>query len=145
MRFLKQWATMLGILLLLINLLGCSTEKISPDETKKFADPMTENILIAMNEDNYSQFSKDFDKDMKNKLNEAAYQSTIPAIKAKIGNYISKELIDSEKKDGFIIVTYKAKFSKETSDVIIRSVFSKNNEKIYISGFWVDSPKLRNN
>ncbi|SMD00544.1 DUF3887 domain-containing protein [Sporomusa malonica] len=136
------------IAIILINLMalsGCSAQQPSAEETKKFADPITENMLLAMNEDNYSRFSQDFDDQMKSALNETQYKNTIPPIKAKIGKYISKEFVSIENKDGYIVVLYKTKFSQESGDVIVRSVFSDKNEKKYISGFWIDSPKLRGN
>ncbi|WP_378953031.1 DUF3887 domain-containing protein [Pelosinus sp. sgz500959] len=136
---------LLTALILLIILSGCSAQEIPLAEVKQYADPITENILIAMNEDNYSRFSQDFDEQMKNGLDEIKYYNTIPGMKNKIGQYISKELVSVEKKDQFVVVTYKAKFSEESGDVIVRSVFSDRNGKNYISGFWMDSQKLRGN
>ncbi|SMC80636.1 DUF3887 domain-containing protein [Sporomusa malonica] len=136
---------LITFLISLIVLSGCSAQQLSAEETKKFADPITENMLLAMNEDNYSRFSQDFDEQMKNVLNETQYKNTFTAIKAKIGKYISKEVVSVETKDGYAIVMYKAKFSQEPADVIVRSVFSDNNGKKHISGFWLDSPKLRDN
>lgn len=104
------------------------------DEIKEIADFMTENILIAMNENNYSDFSKEFDEKMKNALNEAKYQETMPAIKDEIGNYISKEFISVTQKDQYTIVVYKASFS-EPVDVYVKNILSVNNGKYYVSGF----------
>lgn len=136
---------LLTALLLLILLPGCLAQQMPLEEVKQYADPITENILVAMNEDNYSRFSQDFDEKMKNGLDETTYYNTIPGMKSKIGQYISKELVSAEKKDQFVVVTYKAKFSEEAGDVIVRSVFSDENGKKYISGFWMDSKKLRGN
>lgn len=124
---------------------GCSAQQYSVDEVKQYADPMTENILLAMNEDNYARFSQDFDEQMKKGLNETQYNNTIPGMKGKIGDYLAKEIIGMENKDQFIVVTYKATFSEEPSSVIVRSVFRDINGQKYISGFWMDSPKLRGN
>jgi hypothetical protein len=104
------------------------------DEMKEIADSITENALIAMNENNYSRFSEDFDEKMKNALNEAKYQETIPEIKDEIGNYISKEFISVTRNDQFTIVIYKAKFT-EPVDVYVKNILSENNGKYYISGF----------
>ena len=136
---------LLTTLILLIILPGCSAQQIPLAEVEQYADSITENILMAMNEDNYSRFSQDFDEQMKNGLDEKKYYNTIPGMKNKIGQYVSKELVSAEKKDQFIVVTYKAKFSEESGDVIIRSIFSDINGKKYISGFWMDSQKLRGN
>lgn len=136
---------LLTSLILLILLPGCWAQQNPLDEVTEYADSMTENILVAMNEDDYSRFSQEFDEQMKMGLDEATYYNTIPGMKSKIGQYITKELVAVEKKDQFIVVTYKAKFSEESGDVIIRSVFSDINGKKYISGFWMDSKKLRGN
>lgn len=142
MKFYKNILLLTALILLTI-LPGCSAQQPSIDEVKQYADPITENILVAMNEDNYSRFSQDFDEQMKSGLNEIQYYNTIPAIKGKIGEYISKEIFSVENKDQFIVVTYKTKFSGESDVVIVRSVLSDRNGKKYISGFWIDSPKLR--
>jgi len=112
------------------------------DETKEIADSMTENVLVAMNENNYSHFSEDFDEKMKNFLNETKYQDTLPAIKNTIGNYISKEFMCVREKDQYTIVFYKAKFSQEPNDVYVKNMLSENNGKYYISGFGLESLKL---
>jgi hypothetical protein len=106
---------------------GCSAQQLSAEKVKEFADPMTENILLAMNEDDYPRFSQDFDEQMKAVFNEAQYNQTIPAIKAKIGQYVSKEYVSAEYKDGFTVVVYKARFSQEANDIIVTSVFSDTN------------------
>lgn len=64
-------------------------------------------------------------------------------IKGKIGSYISKEYDRAEKQEQSIIVIYKGKFSKEVNDVIIRAVLIEINGKLYVLGFWLDSPNLR--
>lgn len=144
---LGKYACLITVLLLLLSTAGCASGLISDDDPQKIADPMTENILVAMNDDNYSHFSQDFDEQMKHGLDETNYRNTIPAIKAKIGNYLvgTKQFVSAEKKDQATVVTYKAKFSQEPGDVIVRTVFSDVNGKKYISGFWLDSPKLRGN
>lgn len=136
------------VIALLINVLllsGCSAQPHSAEGVKKFADPMIENLLLGMNEDNYSRFSQDFDEQMKSNLNESQYKNTISPIKAKIGKYVSKEFGSVENKDGYIVVIYKTKFSQESGDVVVRGVFSEKDGKKYISGLWMDSPKLRGN
>lgn len=140
---LRNIVCLLAALIVLIIISGCSAQQPSADEIKKFADPMTENILVAMNDDDYPRFSQDFDEPMRNGMSETSYKNTFPAIKAKIGKYISKEFVSVENKDQYTVVTYKAKFSQEPADVIVRSVFSDKNGEKHISGFWLDSPNLR--
>lgn len=80
---------------------------------------------------------------MKTGMPEAQFQMTANVIKSKIGSYVSKEFVGSEKKDGYIIMVYKGKFSQESDDVIIRTVVSETDNGVFVSGFWLDSPGLR--
>ncbi|MGB9750390.1 MAG: hypothetical protein ACPLWB_06100 [Caldisericia bacterium] len=56
---------------------------------------------------------------------------------------IQRNFIWQLKKKNYIVVTYKAKFTDETSDVTVRIVFEEINGEMKISGEWYDSPKLR--
>ncbi len=132
------------ILLLFVLLSGCTKDKqVDVKQVQKYADPITENILLAMNEDGYAKYSEHFDQKMKNAITEAAFKETNKAIKAKIGNYISKEIQTAEKKGQYTVAIYKAKFAQEPNDVIVTVVFSESNGKTYVSGFHLDSPNLR--
>lgn len=124
---------------------GCGGQPQSPDELRSFADQATENMLVAMNEDDYGRFARDFDDQMRTGLDEAKYKSTMPAIKAKIGKYLAKEFVGREKKDQYVVMIYKAKFAEEPGGVIVRSVVGDKSGKKHVSGFWLDSPKLRGN
>lgn len=108
-----------------------------------YAGPITENILIGMNEDDYAMFSKCFDEDMK-----AAFPSDepiLPDIKAIIGYYVpeSKEFWKVTTSGIYTTVFYKAEFTEETEDVVVRMVFREIGGEMYVSGLWFDSPKLR--
>lgn len=145
MKLCKKLAACVLFLINLFIISGCLAQQPQQSEVNDFADPLTENILLAMNENNYPRFSRNFDEKMKSEFNEAKFKNTIPVIKSKIGNYVSKEFMSVENKSGYTVVTYKAKFSQEPDEVIVRSVFSDINGQKYISGFWLDSPKLRSN
>jgi len=133
-----------GMLLFFVIFSGCAKEKQTDvEQVRKYADSITENILSAMNEDNYAKYSEHFDQAMKNAIPEAAFKETNTAIKEKIGNYTSKEIQKAEKKDQYTVTYYKAKFTEETNDVIVKVVFSESNGKMYVSGLFLDSPNLR--
>ena len=55
------------ILIALPTFTGCG-------KTAAYADPITENLLIAMNKADYAGFSKDFDETMKAELTEALFR-----------------------------------------------------------------------
>jgi len=137
-----------GMLLLVVIFSGCAKEKqIDVKQVQKYADPITENILLAMDEDDYAKYSEHFDQSMKNAIPKASFKETNAAIKAKIGNYTSKskEIQKAEKDDQYTVAIYKAKFTGEAKDVMVRVVFSENDGKMYVSGLFLDSPNLRKN
>lgn len=108
------------------------------DDIRKFADPMTENMLLMINDDNYGKFSKDFSQQMKDAIPESKYKEMKNDIKTQFGAYVSKEFVSIEVRENYISVSYKGKFSQEEEPVLVRSVFVKENNKIRIAGFWLN-------
>jgi len=138
--------TMAVLLLLLAGLSGCAAQSsVAGKEAtiRNRADQITENILQAMNNADYTRYSESFDEPMKRALPEEKFFEVNEAIKAKIGTYLTKEFVNMETQGIYTIVLYKVRFSDEPEGVIVRSVFSGPAENIYVSGFWLDSPNLR--
>lgn len=135
------------IALLIIGLIvisGCAV-KVDANKVRSFADPMTENLLIAMNNKNYEMFSRDLDSKMKQAIPESKFFVLVGQVNGKIGMYVpnSKQFYRAYKSGKFINVVYKAKFIEENSPVTVRVVFDMENGKERISGLWFDSPMLR--
>ena len=123
---------------------GCVQQnQVDVAQVRTYADPITENILIAMNEGNYTKYSEHFDATMKNALPEAVFHENNKLITSKIGIYISKEFWKAESQNQYIIVYYKATFTQEPDDVIVKVVFQEIVGETKVSGLWMDSPKLR--
>jgi hypothetical protein len=123
---------------------GCvEKNQVDVAQVRKYADPITGNILLAMNEGNYTKYSEHFDQTMKNAMPEAIFNETNAIIQSKIGDYVSKEFWKVESKDQFTIAYYKAKFTQEPEDVIVKVVFQEIVGEMKVSGLWLDSPKLR--
>ena len=96
-----------------------------------------------MNQNSYEQFSANFDQAMKQSLTEEQFRATKTAINSKIGDYVSKEYLSSETRDNYLVVVFKAAFTGEPGDVIVKTVLKEVDGQIYVSGFWLDSPLLR--
>ena len=118
-------------------------EEIDVAQVREYADPITDNILWAMNEDNYTEYSEHFDQTMKNAMPEAVFNETNAMIKSKIGDYVSTDFWKVKSKHQYTIVYYKAKFTQEPEDVIVKVVFQEITGEMKVSGLWLDSPKLR--
>lgn len=132
------------IIFLLIFLFSCAT-KIDVKKIREYADPLTEKLLIGRNERNYKKYSEDFSDEMKRVVTIEKFLESIDLIEGKIGKYIegSKKFYLATRDKNYIIVTYKAKFTDEISDVTVRIVFEEGEGIMKISGEWYDSPKLR--
>lgn len=130
-----------GILItlaLITTLLACTTTS-----EPKYAGPITEEILTALNDGDYYQYCTHFDSAMKEVVTEDAFKQTYEIVIGEVGNYVSKEFWNVERHDKYTMVLYKAKFTKEPADVIVRVVFDDTSGEPYVSGLWFDSPKLR--
>jgi hypothetical protein len=125
-------------------LAGClSRTPVDVEQVRTYADPITEHILVAMNEDDYTKYSEHFDATMKNALPEAVFRENNALIQSKIGAYVSKEYWKVESKNQYTTVYYKATFTQEPDDVIVKVVFQEIAGETKVSGLWLDSPKLR--
>ena len=112
-------------------------------QVRAYADPITEDTLIGMNEDNYARFSEHFDQTMKSAMSEANFIQLSAVLKPIIGNYVSKEFWTVEKQAEYTVVKYKVKYTEEPADVIVTVSFDEIEGEVYLSGLWFDSPKLR--
>ena len=103
----------------------------------EYADPITENILVSMNNSDYSGFSKDFDGSLKNELPEAAFPGLIEAVNGAIGNYItgSKKITGVSIENGQTTATYEADF-EGLEDITVEIVFTEINDEMKVIGLW---------
>ena len=123
---------------------GCVQQnQVDVEQVRTYADPITENILLAMNEGNYTKYSKHFDATMKHALPETVFNETNTLITSKIGAYDSKTFWKAERENQYTTVYYKAKFTQEPDDVIVKVVFQEIGGENKVAGLWLDSPKLR--
>ncbi|MBC7120840.1 MAG: DUF3887 domain-containing protein [Candidatus Methanosuratus sp.] len=109
-----------------------------------YADPMTENLLLGIENGNYTAFSRDFDDAMRNALNLTNFQQLISNLDSKVGHYVSdsKTFIKGEQTGNYIIAYYMADYTNEPAGVTVRVVFTSDNGPEKISGLWFSSPKL---
>ena len=134
-----------GLLVLLasITLVSACAPEPEPEYTEpEYAGPIAESILQAANEGDYATYSERFNEEMRSAATEAAFLEVSAILKAKIGEYVSKEFWKVEDEGGFTIVYYKANFTQEP-EVTVRVVFEEIAEEVYVAGLWFDSPKLR--
>jgi hypothetical protein len=109
-------------------------------QLRTYADPETENILVSINKNDYTGFSKDLDQVMKSALPQSAFSQLYDQIKSTIGDYRSKEFAGASANNDVITVLYRAQYTDEPSDVWITISF--NNDK-KVAGLYFSSPKMQ--
>ena len=109
---------------------GCGT-------VAAYADPATENILIAMNNEDYASFSKDFDDTMKSELSEDVFGDFLAAVNGQVGDYIanSKNVTGFNTENGITNAHYIIDF-ESMEDVALDVVFQKIDGKMMVIGLW---------
>jgi hypothetical protein len=131
-------------LLVIVPIIGCTAIQVD-QEYIDFSARATEDYLIAINNRNFNSFSKDLNKDMEEALPEEEFLTFVDQIEGIIGTYEpgSKKLDQTKKESGYIVITYNARYTGESEDVIVTISFQKSGNKIEIAGSWFTSPKLR--
>lgn len=134
----------LALLIFAAALAGCGMDPVDEEKVRQYADPMTENVLTAVNEGSYEKFSRDFDQEMKSSLPEQVFSEFSADTRNKIGDYLAKEFLKAGRQEQYTVVYYRAQFTREKEDVIIKAVFSEAGGRELLSGFFMDSNGLRN-
>ncbi|MCU0848325.1 MAG: DUF3887 domain-containing protein [Spirochaetes bacterium] len=112
------------------------------DAVLSYSEAIADGLLKGYNNGDYALYSKDFDEQMKNALNEKVFKQTRDLIASKTGKYVSRKLSDVYRQNQMIVIIYDGKFEKEDK-VEIKLVLQKFGDKNLVSGLWFNSPKLR--
>jgi len=133
----------LVLTLAVIILAGCSAGAGIDESFKGSVEPIAENILQGIKNNDRDSFIKDMDDKMKSAFTEESFKKMNDMLASKVGSYQSKEYWKAEKSGEYRIAYYKAKFDKEEGYVVVKVVTSEKNGKLYVSGLFFDSPNLR--
>jgi hypothetical protein len=120
----------LAVFLLSIPLLsGCG-------KTAQWADPMVENVLVSINNEDYSSFTKDFGDDLIKEIPEDKFPEIIGFVKGDFGKYIggSKKMFSVNITNNETTAEYNGKFENKDT-VQFKFVFEKTNDQTKITGF----------
>ena len=139
-------AVSFGLIVLMgMSAAGCAAKLSETDIS--YAGPMVDNLLAGIKDSNYTEFSKDFTDTMKGALNQDNFDALVTMLQTKIGDYQSRSFsgasATTQNNTNIMVVVYKAKYTKETGDVVITVSFSDNNGIKQIAGFYLNSPNLQ--
>ncbi len=129
--------SLLVILLTIVcSAIACkSSPSSTPDESaiRAYADLATETTLQGLSENDLAKYTQNANFEFKAAVTQEIIDKTANQINSQLGNYVSKEFLRIEEQDGYIIVHYKAQYSK--GEVGIRMVFDKDH---LVAGQWFE-------
>jgi hypothetical protein len=127
---------------------GPASSSSIPDEgapagIQTVAEPILDNILTSLYNQDYGGFSRDFGQLAKNALNQAAFATTYAQLTNAVGTYQSRDYVGSSDQGGALTVLYIGEFTKEPAGVSITIVLQAVNGTYLVQGLSFDSPNLR--
>ncbi|MBW1992152.1 MAG: DUF3887 domain-containing protein [Deltaproteobacteria bacterium] len=121
----------LGVVLAHADIIGTTDQQV-----QALADPILDNLLAGLNEGNYQKYSRDFDQTLKESVPEAKFKQVRSQILKKIGQYQSRKYLGFLNQNKFTVALWKGKFSGTASDILIKLVTSKRQNKVVVVGLW---------
>ena len=110
-----------------------SSPALDESAIRDYADPATETILQGLSESNLLKYTQNANSEFKAAVTQEILDKTATQINSQLGNYASKEFLRVEEQEGYIIVHYKAEYTK--GDVGIKMVFDKDH---LVAGQWFE-------
>jgi hypothetical protein len=117
---------------------GCSTPKPSGLTDQQLVS-VAENILKAIDANNYPNFTQDFGDQMKSAFTQAQFDSLCTLLQTASGSYVSIGTPSLTNNQGYAVYRFPAKYAKET--VYVTITFLVGGQKV--EGLWFDSLALR--
>ncbi|MFC1995442.1 DUF3887 domain-containing protein [Chloroflexota bacterium] len=137
---IKREIWLITPLVILLSILGGTIAcKSNPPSTidestvRAYADPLTEMTLQGLSENNLAKYTQYGNSEFKAAVTQEILHKAATQIGDQLGTYESKEFLNIDEQDGYIIVHYKAKYTK--GEVGIRMVFDKDR---LVAGQWFE-------
>lgn len=130
---IKRFAFVIVLVAAAVLMTACTGEgaaQITPSEQDlavlEYADPVAENIMTALNTNDYSAFSRDFDTTMLGAMGETGLAQLRDSLNAQVGDFqsLGTGKVSETEQAGvkYIVVEYPAQFAK--AKVTLRLVLS---------------------
>ncbi len=106
------------------------------EEVRPVVDAMLENVLSGFSNDNYLQYSKDFDITLRNTITSQRFQEIRRDVLKWVGSYLYREYLGFLNREANTIVFWKGVFDKTQDEILIKMVVSERNGQYLITGLW---------
>ncbi len=126
------------ILVLLAGLSGCLPAKMAGLSDQQVAN-VTENILKAIDENNYTAFTHDFSPQMKSAFTPEKFSQLRTMLYSASGDFIYSNTPGLSNNQGYAVYRFPCKYDNETVTVTVTFVISGQE----VEGLFFDSANLR--
>jgi hypothetical protein len=122
---------------------GAATVNVDdPEQIKIRATTLIEDIIQGISDGDYSLYSRHFSKPMKESQTRENFLELQRSLQKTIGKFQSLQYLGYYAQHGNLITLFKARFSKDKDDVLIRLVMEGYGADSKVTGLWFDSPAL---
>lgn len=111
-------------------------------KTSRKSEVVAQDFFDNLSADDYQAAVVDFDAQMRDEMSPEQLGQLKGELSEKVGGLVNLGPAEIKTEKDNTIFEYHAEFEKE-KDVLIRLVIGKENGENKITGFWLDSPKLR--
>jgi hypothetical protein len=106
------------------------------EQVKQYADPIMDNILQGMANDDYLQYTKDFDQQLKAVMSKQRFIAKRKEIYDWVGGYLYREYLGFTNTQGSTVVFWKGTFDRTEDDILIRLTLTKENGVYSVKGLF---------
>ncbi|MCG2710960.1 MAG: hypothetical protein L6416_01295 [Candidatus Omnitrophica bacterium] len=106
------------------------------EEVKNITEPILDNVMSGFTNDNYLQYSKDFDATLKETITLERFQEIRGDILKWIGSYLYRDYLGFINREAITIIFWKGIFDKTQDEILIKMVVSERNGQYLITGLW---------
>jgi len=118
---------------------------VNVDDTEQIrtrATMLIEEIIQGISEGDYALYSRQFSRPMKESQTRESFLELQRNLQKTIGKFQSLQYLGFYAQHGNLIALFKARFSKDKDDVLIRLVMEGYAADSKVTGLWFDSPAL---
>jgi hypothetical protein len=112
------------------------------DQIRTRATMLIEEIIQGISEGDYALYSRQFSKPMKESQTRENFLELQRSLQKAIGKFQSLQYLGFYSQHGNLVALFKARFSKDKDDVLIRLVMEGYSADAKVTGLWFDSPAL---
>jgi hypothetical protein len=139
----RNAAALASICLILLALCSqASAKPVDPELLQAKAAKILENIIDGLAEGDYNLYTKNFSGILKDSLDRESFLKLQRETQKALGKYKSSEYMGFYVQYGSVITLFKAKFTKEKDDVLIKLILDGSGDEAKVTGLWLDTPAL---